>query len=382
MRRKDWLAASQRPSFHPLEHGELHRWRVTARLHDGFIKWRGWFDDRADADAFLFAMANGTLKYERALWDLPTPAWRPDIGPDVLYAVDTVVFLTSAGSLLSFTSPADWDNLHNTIEGLGAGGGGAVNTVSGTGGARHSTGAGAGAWGKIVNFAFAAPGTSTASYQIGALGLGGSQVSGNAQANGAAGGDTWFGASAFPSTGAALGVRGGTGGTNNGNAGSITASLGGQAASCYVPGGLAYSGGQGGAVPTTATAYITSGGGGSAGKNGAGIASADSSSSTTAGGNGDNNLGGAGGSTAGTNGSPGTEWDASHGSGGGGGGKNTTGASPAGGDGGNYGAGGGGLVSQSTTGTPRGGNGAPGLLIITYTPVKFAGGFNNPMLGM
>src|SRR5689334_21016397 len=56
------------------------RFCITARLHDGHIAWRGWFDDRDDADAFFYAAIAGSLRVERALWDLPAEVWTPREG--------------------------------------------------------------------------------------------------------------------------------------------------------------------------------------------------------------------------------------------------------------------------------------------------------------
>src|SRR3954452_20877814 len=66
------------------------RFRLRARLDNGRVGWCGWFDDRSDADAFLWAIATDTLRYERELWRLPSPWWDAGIGPDVAYDFTTV----------------------------------------------------------------------------------------------------------------------------------------------------------------------------------------------------------------------------------------------------------------------------------------------------
>ena len=54
MRLRDY-APSQRTCTFGIENQT--RFRLTARLHDGHIAWKGYFDDRDDADAFLAALA-------------------------------------------------------------------------------------------------------------------------------------------------------------------------------------------------------------------------------------------------------------------------------------------------------------------------------------
>ena len=72
------------------------RFILTARLSDGFVKWRGYFESRDDADAFLYSLVCGNLHYEKALWKLPTPHWSPCIDEGVVYDQLLVeVFLTT-----------------------------------------------------------------------------------------------------------------------------------------------------------------------------------------------------------------------------------------------------------------------------------------------
>lgn len=325
------------------------RFRIRGRTNDGYVRWVGWFDDRDDADAFLWALVNGKLRQERSLWDFPTPAWRPDLWPGLAYEFATVVFLTTTtGSNQTYTSPVDWNNASNTIELLAGGGGG--NNSNGFNG----TGGGGGEYGKTTNFTFATPGTTTATYQLGAGGGGASN-----------GGNTWF--NGTTQGGATLGaIHGNAGAAGSGPRSGGSGGTGGV-------GTTHFAGGRGGNL--TGSGAAASGGGGAAGSTGAGNQGVDSSSSTigiaTAGGSGDAGSGGAGG-TAGNVGGNGTEWDASHGSGGGGGGT-TSGGGKAGG---NYGGGGSGSQTSSA-----GGAGIQGIIVVTYTPKK-SYGFNQPMLGM
>lgn len=376
---REWRTPSQAQykDFRGNENTTL--FRLEARLNDGFLKWRGWFQDRADADAFLYAMAKGTLRYEKTLWRLPTPEWSPDLGDYLSYEFATVTILTTAGSLQTYTSPSDWNNSSNQIECLGAGASGATSSAS-----THSHGGGGGAYSSITNFSFATPGTTTASYQVGTGGAArtGSAFSGNA------GGSTWFNSTTDPGNGAdnskcsADGATGGTNtATNGGGASGLTTLSWGQ---------TKFAGGRGGNF-TASGGTGGSGGGGAGGPNGAGGNGVDSSSTSanvaTNGGtaNGGTVAGGTGtitGSSSGTAGSglSGTQFGPSHGCGSGGSSCGTTGTATAG-SGGNYGGGGGGARCG---GTPTSGAGRQGLIVIEYTPsagISLAN-INLPMLGM
>jgi len=174
---KEWKTPSQRASLYSDENQT--RFRLTAKTHDGVIMWRGWFDDRADADAFLYALATGTLHIERELWRMPTPAWHPGIAEELSYEFATTVFLTTTGSN-TYSVPSDWNSANNTVEtvGAGAGGGGGSGSNGGGGGA-------GGGYSKATNVSLTGGGS--ASYTVGVKGTGGS-VSGN----GTAGGDTFL----------------------------------------------------------------------------------------------------------------------------------------------------------------------------------------------
>lgn len=348
-------------------------YRVRARLHDGHIVWQSVFKDREDFDAFLWAIATGSLRYERELWRLPTPHWSPDVGEELTFDFATVTFLTTTGSNQTYTSPADWANSNNSIECIGGAG-------SGGAGSLHSTGGGAGAYSKITNFSFATPGTTTATYRVGSGGTA-LTVSGVNNSDGNAGSATWFNNATDPGNGtdntkcsAAAGAGGvSRSGSRSGGAGGATTASWGQ---------TKYAGGRGGNL-TGSFGSGGSGGGGAAGPSGAGGAGGDSASTTlvaTAGGSANNGTT-AGGSSTGGSGSSGTEFDPSYGCGSGGGGRATTGDATAG-SGGTYGgagggaAGGGGNPDDATSGAGR-----QGLVVVTYEPaIAFSG--NLAMMGM
>lgn len=337
--------------------GVQTRFRLRAFLHDGHVAWCGWFDDRADFDAFLFAAVTGSLFYERELWRLPTPAWHPDFGEDLWYDFATVTFLTSpTGSNQTYTSTSDWGN-PNSIELIAGGGSGGVSLGSGT---RVGIGAGGAEYGKTTNFSFASPGITTATYRIAA---GGVAVSGAAAGN--VGGDSWW--NGTTQAGATLGAIGGAAGKTS-TVATNTAAAGGTGG----VGTTHFAGGASGSSGSSTAGQAATGGGGAGGKTAAGNAGGaiNANNDISAGGSADGGGGGAGGTTNTTVGNPGgngTEWDASHGSGGGGAaaGNNTAGAT--GGAGGNYGGGGGAVGCKTATGTS--GAGIAGIVVVTYTPV-------------
>ena len=323
------------------------------------------------------------------------------------HAITKVIYLTSGST---FVVPVDWNNASNTVEAIGGGGGGAgANQAPGGSG-------GGGAYSKSVNLTLVAG--ATVPYQVGAGGKGGAA---NGSNNGTAGGDTWFGSTTFPSSGQAVGAKGGglgTAGVALTSAG--TSGSGGAAASGYATGtgNVKSSGGNGGnanafhqgsggaggaAGPHGAGANggattVSNAGGGGGGGGGGGSAGADDGDtrfgaaggnnylSTGGGAGGDGILrnpangadgtagggGGGGGSNNDSNpgnpyggaGGAGTDWDSVHGAGGGGGG----GGEYQGYNGGNGGLYGGGGAGGSYYISGVGGNGAQGIIVITYTP--------------
>lgn len=356
---REWRAPSQSVPLDQMGNPTKQtRFRLRARAHDGGILWQGWFDDREDCDAFLEAIAFGTLKYQRPLWDLPSPGWHPWLDSGLFYEFATVTFLTTTGSNQTYSKPADWNNSDNSVECIGGGGGGASGNSSG--------GAGAGAYIKVSNITL----SGDATYRVGSGGSGGTGT--GTPSNGQAGGQTWFNDTVFPTTGTnKVGADNGRGGVGQ----SFSTAAGGAIANCYpTTGSTRYAGGNG--ATDGGTNYTGSGGGGAGGPSGAG-ANGSAAGSTTggAGGTGGNGSGGAGGaggtsgSTSGKVGGNGTEFDASNGSGGGGGGGyGSSGATGyVGGAGGNYGGGGGGGGYGSST-KGAGGAGIQGLIVVIYTP--------------
>jgi hypothetical protein len=337
----------------------------------------------------------------------------------------TVIFLTTTGTN-NWTVPADWNNAANTIEVIGAGGGGARQQFgtpfNGAGGG------GGGAYSSVSNQTYT-PGA-TISYTVGAAGLG-ATVDNTAGGNG---GDTSINQNNNVTV--ACLAKGGQGG-QVGNPGA--GGTGGAAASGT--GTVKNSGGSGGSGPSSATVFTGGGGGGSAAgphnngntggagatgdpttldAGGGGGAGADGgaiggNASLTVGGTGGSNRLGAGGGAAGNPGGGG-----STGGGGGGGSGSTTSLSMAGGAGsfetlwtsnpggvaagpssggggagsdggtgtgstlggssGNYGGGGGGGGTNGATGTGNGGNAGQGIIIITYTPTITTPAFFQPAI--
>lgn len=341
---------------------------LMARTHDGERK-NFWFDDRDDADAFLYALITGSLVYERELWRLPTPEWHPYFDGLIYEWFAVTEFLTSpTGSNQTWNRPADWNNANNSIQTIGAGASGGLRHSATKG---HPTGGGGGAYNTATNVTADA----TETYQIGA---GGALITQTGTTeliqNGNVGGDTWFGNTAL--AGSLCGSKGGTGG--NSGTGSQNGGAGGVAASGV---GSGSDGGRGGNL-TGASGRGASGGGGAAGGSGAGNAGGDSTSTsdgtTTAGGAG--NAGTGGGGTAGTAGAPatggaggnGTNFDATHGSGGGGGGGTDSTGTATGGAGGTYGgASGGAQVLAGASRTTTVNAASSGIIVIIYTPAAF-----------
>ena len=337
------------------------RFILTARLSDGFVKWKGYFECRDDADAFLYSLVCGSLRYEKELWKLPTPYWSPCIDEGVVYdqlLVETII-TAPTGSNQTYTRPSDWNQFKNLIQTWGAGGGGARRNgtgVAGAGGAggggySHNNGIGSNQ-GTVIG--------ATATYQIGALGAGATTIN----TAGGTGGDTWFNGTVI--TSCSVGAKGGTGSSAPAGA------AGGAAASGT--GASKNSGGTGG--NGQATNGAGGGGGGGAGFGGDGGAGTNGASGSGGDGGQGGNGGGAGATTNGGTGGNGSVSDNPTGGGGGGGGGGTP---SAGGLGGNYGGGGGGGGTSSSSGA-AGGSGSAGVMRISYTPEGIR--FNMPMLGM
>lgn len=335
--------------------------RLTARLNDGHIVWRGWFEDRDDADAFLFSIVSGSLRYQRELWRLPTPAWHPGLGELLSYDFATVRFLTSTSSTnQTDTVPADWNSANNSIEVIASGASGAYSAFISTGSA---TGGGGAAYSKQTNVTLTPSGSATFFLNSGPAGR-------SSEGNGTAGPDAWYNGTTL--AGSSVGAKGGSPGTTAGGGANNNGGLGGAAASGV--GATKFSGGRGGNLTGGPQNGASTGAGGAAGPNGNGNNGTDTAgdSTTTDGGSADAGLGGAGGARGlGSNASPGgngTEFDATHGPGGGGGGLISLTNGTVAGHGGNYGGAGGGAFNSSTVSTS--GAGIQGIIVITYTPAS------------
>lgn len=387
----EWRAPSRALPKDELGNSNVTRFRLTARINDGHIVWRGWFDDRGDADAFLWALARGTLRIERELWDLPvetwTPregygrlGWRPDLGEHLSYEFATQTFLTApTGSNQTYSVPSDWNSANNTIDTIAAGGSGGASIANSAGAFRSAAGGGGGAWNRVSNLSLTPGGSAT--YQIGSAGTA-ATATGTSVTAGNAGGDSWFNGATIgaSSVGSKAGAGGGASTSTNssGGAGGVGASGVGSSSNNGGRGGNYTGGGGSSGSPCT-------GGGGAAGASGAGNNGVDLASlgtTATNGGSGDAGSGGAAGTTNGGNGGNGTEYDATHGSGGGGASATHASTNQTGGTGGLYGAGGGAACTfNSGAGTNTSGAGRQGMIVVTYTPLSVFGG-NMPMLGM
>jgi hypothetical protein len=371
-RKNEWRTPSNAQRKDHLGNENQTRFRLTGRLHDGHIAWRGWFDDREDADAFLLAVLTGSILVERELWRLPTPNWHPDFGEHLTYEFATVTFITTTGAG-TFTVPGDWNSATNTVGALG-GGAGAGRGQSGVG---NRSGGGGGAYSESANLSLTIG--ASISVQVGASGAGATVVN----TTGGVGGDTWFNGVSLGA--ATIGAQGGQAGVNNatstgGAAASGTGTTKKSGGSSTVNGGGGSGGGggagangDGGAGIGDTAGSTANGGGGGGGGNGGSAGSQNSAGTGGGGGAGaaSGGNGGAGGNAnngVGAGGLDGTNFDASHGSGGGGGGGagNTGGAGATGGVGGSYGAGGGSGGPSNGGGQGNGAAGTQGLIYITY----------------
>ena len=382
VKNREWKQPSQRKTIFGIE--DQTRFRLRARLNDGFIKWTGWFDDRRDADAFLFALATDTINYERSLWDLPSPPWSNDIGENVTYEFATVSFLTSSpGSFQTYSVPSDFGTVSNSIEGIGGGGDGAYTPAGG-----------GGAYSKKNNVVLTRG--SSVKYQVGTNGGAQSGTSAtyfrdNSNTNvmyaeggstgGNIGGSSTNGTGDVKYSGGTGGNRGNNGGGGggaagpNGNGGNGGSGFSGQ--NCSPPYGGQYWGAGGGGNGGGSAGNIGYCSNGIGGNNYLGSGAGNNSDGTNGGGGSGGNVN----PSAGFAGGAGIEWDATHGSGGGGGGGGCTYANAqAGGPGGLYG-GGGGSGAETYGATSGGGVGKQGLIVVTYTPY-IPIGFNSPNLGI
>lgn len=381
--RKEWITPSISQPKDQFGNENRTFFQIKARTNDGKICWVGTYQDRDDFDAVLFAIAEGTLKYQKELWPLSTPSWEPWMGEILTYEFATYATLLSptALNLGTYNKPTDWNNTNNKIECIGGGGGGGASHRGGT-----ACGGGGGSYSQITNFVFP---SSSVSYTVGDQSGAVSTGPGTAAASTAGpGGLTFFNATADPGNGSdntkcsAVGGSGGgasTSTTSNGGAGGLTTASWGQ---------TKFAGGRGG--NSTATTKSGTGGGGAGGSTGVGGNGVDNATQNVgsdggAGGAGDAGVGSAG--SAGTGGSSaiaggggsGTNLgNGTIGTGGGGGGRyDAVNGVAAGGLGGTYGGAGGGCNNNGAGNNSNtmsiGGNSGQGIIIITYTPSLASG---------
>lgn len=389
--RHEWREPSQRSTLVGIEN---RTWfKLEARTSDGLRFWRGWFEDWADADAFVWALVlhqQTGVPIPRDIRRLPQASTRPHTFVEqawcpalyegewreewaelpLLYEKLAVTsFLTSpTGSNQTWTSPSDWNNADNSIRGNGGGGSGGNAQGAAS---RCASGAGGASYSEIANFVVATPGTTQATARVGAGGPS-VQSTGSSVTNGNDGGVSWFNDTVDPGAGAdnaKWSARPGLAGAAAA-ATSATGGAGGVGTSGY--GQTRRNGGNGGTI-TSQSGRTATGGGGAAGPTGTGSnAAAGVSNTGTNGGaaNGSTTAGGAGGSAgSGSPGSDSNEYGSTNGPGsGGGGGRDQSANDNNGGAGGDFG-GGGGAVCNSATNTLNSGAGAPGIIVITYTPV-------------
>lgn len=387
---KEWRtpSCSQEKDFNGNENNTV--FRVRAIANDGGIIWTGWFDDREDADAFIYSIITGNIKKEKYLWSLCVPNWNPDISDLAIYEIHSQTYLSNnPGSIQEWCVPSDWSNPQiqapsfimdmeyfaftsspsffttgtsdsvpltwnnnsNSVEAIG--GGGSMINVNNLIGC-STGGGGGGAYAKSVNVTLTRGGT--VAYRIGIAGGttgSGTTPTGNSYLKD---GSTLVAAGGGSITGQVCGSNG-LGGTTTNSVGNTT-----------------YKGGDGGTGRSSGGSAGGGGGGGAAGMNGAGGNGESGAAKSTGGngGNGDNGFGGAGGignSGSGNAGSNGTEWSASYGSGGGGSGAGQ-GTAP-GSVGGNYGGAAGGPGNVGVVG-PYNTAGKQGLIVITYKLNSFS----------
>ena len=368
--RHEWMTPSYAQPKTVFGHENRTLFRLRARLSDGHVSWQGWFEDRDDADAFLYAIVTGNLVNQPDIWRLPTPMWHPDFGVDVTFEFAVTSFLTTTGTANTYIVPSDWTSAQNRIHCIGGGASGVVVRET-SAVARYAAGGGAGGYGSNENVALT--GGASITYGVGVGGASVTRGATNGISTGNAGGDTYFNAASYAA--ATFGARGGAVGAGNLTSTNTAGGLGGVG-----KGTFSFTGGNGGDITAAGIFAKATGGGGAAGPNGNGNAGGSTSSaanSSTSGGSGDAGLGGAPGSVGGVSGSPGTEISGGRGSGGGGAGNYSISGSATGGSGGAYGAAG---AASAASLTSRCGAGSQGIIILVYYPQIFS--FNLAMMGM
>jgi len=339
---------------------------VQAFRSNGEMVWKGWFEDREDADEFMYSVVTANIRQDRYIQRLPQkmPWSEGGIDPTWLYEEGIFYNLVSLGAIgpstANWTVPGDCYGFRSRagefcdVIGPGGGGGAGCSGASAAGG-------GGGGWARIYSYAMSPGQAYTYVISAGAAGADVDAYNGTSGVGAGAAG-TWF-----ISSGVLYCTGGGGGNYANGQ---TTGGAGGGG----VAGAIGYTGGRGG----TSANYPYSGGGGGGGgcgPNGNGSQGGDGGGAQyaqTAGGNGNGNQigGGGAGGAAGANGN----WYGPWGPGGGGGGarplSSTVNGRMYGGPGGHYGGGGGGVAGPGGNAGSRaiGGAGGGGLLVYAYEP--------------
>jgi hypothetical protein len=340
---------------------EFNTWIAQAyRASDHSMVWHGHFEDRDDADAFMWALYSGTLKNDPFLKRLPSfcyrfdqrqiPIWAPGgFDPEILeeYGImyNMVTNIGIGPSDGTWTAPGDCWGLANRagefVDAIGPGGGGAAAYQ-----AIQSSGGGGGGFARIYSLPI------WAGYGVGyGVGSGGAGGAATPDARGGNGGTahTWFWQQANP------GLRAfAAGGGNVAPALSGPGCPGGGGGGADA-GAFGYTGGRGGGRYAANQEFCTTGGGGAAGPNGNGWNGGDPPPYATAG----------GASNANVTGAIYGPWGPGNGGAGVAYGPNGV----VGGHGAHYG-GGGGAASQNASAYNHqyGGNGGGGLIVIRYEP--------------
>lgn len=281
--KSEWREPSVSMPRNWLGHKEWHtEFVITAKTKAGYTIWRGVFQDRDDADAFLYAAVRGTLRVEWALHDLPDPIYSPGFYPDELIVWQFAVtsYYTSG---TSWTVPSDWNNSNNEIVAIGGGGNGQNGAAGYTVDKTYypgapGTGGGGGACSKITNQTYTAGASRT-------------------MAIGSAGADTSL--KQNDNTTNAVLAKAGSPGASGGTGGQASSGTG---ATKY-SGGNGVSAGGGAASTTANGSNPTSGDGAGTGANGTGLGSGyGSGGGGAANGGNAGNYGGGGGGGAGDEG--------------------------------------------------------------------------------
>ena len=339
---------------------EFNTWIAQAFRSDHSMVWHGHFEDRDDADAFMWALYSGTLKTDPYLKRLPRycysfdqrqiPIWAPGgFDPDMLddhsimyNMVSNIGIGPSSGT---WGAPGDCYGLASRagefIDCIAAGGGGGAGSPG-----YILTGGGGGGFARLANGPAMTPGQQF-SYEVGNGGAGGGSVN-NIVAGAGGTAHTWFYSPANPGVRATVGGGGYGGGAYN------TVNAGGAGGGADA-GNYGMAGGRGGNTIPGPPAYgsVCTGGGAAANPSGAGANGQDLGG--PAGGN------GAGGVSAGLIYGP---WGPGSGGAGAHGGNGIVG-----GHGAHYGGGGGSAQNNVTSVYAQyGGNGGGGLIVIRYEP--------------